>query len=102
MIPRLEQYRRVVGKKVIKRIKEKAKHLEGKSCVHVNSTAQGGGVAEILNTLTLLMNDVGINTGWRVMIGSHSFFKITKGMHNSLQGKRWNMTEHRKQIYMKF
>ena len=102
MIPRLNDYRRIVGKRVINRIRKSAEHLEGKHVVHVNATSQGGGVAEILNTLVFLMNDVGIRTGWRVLFGSHSFFKITKGFHNSLQGQKWSMDEDRKNIYMEY
>jgi trehalose synthase len=102
MIPKLEYYRKIVGPEMIAAIREAALPLSGKSVVHMNATAAGGGVAEILNTLVFLMNDLGIKTGWRVMIGSHSFFKITKGMHNSLQGQAWKMTESRQRIYQEY
>ena len=102
MIPKLSQYRRIVGNEVIDNIRERAEPLSDKHAVHVNSTANGGGVAEILNTLVFLMNDVGIRTGWRVIFGSHSFFKITKGIHNSLQGKRWEMSPGRKKLYLEY
>ena len=102
MIPKINDYKRIVGEDVIERIKESARPLEGKHAVHINSTSIGGGVAEILNTLVFLMDDVGIDTGWRVLLGSHSFFKITKGIHNALQGSRWEMTENRKEIYFEY
>ncbi|MFH1511460.1 MAG: glycosyltransferase [Candidatus Woesearchaeota archaeon] len=103
MIPRLEHYRKIVGMKSIKAIRKDAEHLRGKKVVHVNTTATGGGVAEILNTLVFLMNDLGIDTGWRILLGSHSFFKITKGMHNALQGNAsWKMTDARKRIYLEY
>ncbi len=102
MIPKIEHYRRIVGSKVIKDLKESAEPLQDKHVVHVNSTAEGGGVAEMLNTLVFLMNDVGIETGWRILRGSHSFFKITKGFHNSLQGKPMSITRSRKEIYEEF
>jgi trehalose synthase len=102
MIPRLEYYRRIVGTDVIKKIKESAEPLQDKHVVHVNSTAEGGGVAEMLNTLVFLMNDVGIETGWRILRGSHSFFKITKGFHNSLQGKPMSITKSRREIYEEY
>ena len=102
MIPKLNDYKRVVGKRVIDSIRESAEPLEGKHAVHVNATSSGGGVAEILNSLIFLMNDVGINTGWRILLGSQSFFKITKGMHNSLQGNKWKMTKVRKHIYLDY
>ncbi len=102
MIPKLKDYEPIVGKKVIEHIRHAAEPLEGKHAVHVNATAAGGGVAEILNTLIFLMNDLGINTGWRVMFGSHSFFKITKGMHNALQGQKWKMTPSRQKLYNEY
>ncbi|MBN2053103.1 glycosyltransferase [Candidatus Woesearchaeota archaeon] len=102
MIPKLNDYQRIIGKKAVEKIRQSAEPLKGKHIVHVNSTSMGGGVAEILNTLVFLMNDVGIRTGWRVMVGSHSFFKITKGIHNSLQGQPWKMSDSRKKIYLEY
>jgi len=102
MIPKLEDYKRIVGKKAIKKIRKNAENLKGKHIVHINSTSQGGGVAEILNSLVFLMNDLGIDAGWRLMHGSHSLFKITKGLHNGLQGKKWKMSKYRKSIYEEY
>jgi len=102
MIPKLNDYSRIVGKTAIQNIKKDAEHLKGKHVVHVSSTAVGGGVAEILNTLVFLMNDISIDTGWRILLGSHSFFKITKGIHNALQGKKWKMTPSRKSTYLEY
>jgi len=102
MIPRLDNYKRIAGKKVIRHIRESAEPLKGRHIVHINSTSFGGGVAEILNSLVFLMNDLGIDTGWRVMLGSHSFFNITKNIHNSLQGKKWRITENRKKTYLEY
>jgi trehalose synthase len=66
---------------------------------HVNSTYYGGGVAEILGSLTLLMNSLGIKTEWRVIQGSPDFFSVTKKMHNALQGAEINLSELKMQIY---
>ncbi|MBD3312940.1 glycosyltransferase [Candidatus Woesearchaeota archaeon] len=101
-IPKLDDYRKIVGKDVIDKLRESSEHLRDKHIVHINATAVGGGVAEILNTLVFLMNDLGIDTGWRILLGSHSFFKITKGIHNSLQGGKWSMTSNRKHVYMEY
>jgi len=102
MIPKLDNYKKIVGNNVIKQIRGSAEHLQGKHVVHINATSMGGGVAEILNSLVFLMNDVGIDTGWRVVLGSHSFFNVTKKMHNFLQGKKGNMTNNRKSIYLEY
>jgi len=72
----------------------------GKHIVHVNSTYQGGGVAEILYSLVLLMNDVGIDTGWRILHGSPDFFNITKKFHNALQGDNLNLSDRKKVLYL--
>ncbi len=102
MIPKVEHYEKIVGKEVIERIKVSAEPLKDKHVVHISSTAEGGGVAEMLNTLVFLMNDVGIETGWRILRGSHSFFKITKAFHNSLQGRCMRVTKNRQRIYEEY
>jgi len=102
MIPKIDDYKKIVGKEVIEKLRKSAEPLRDKHVVHINATAEGGGVAEMLNTLVFLMNDVGIKTGWRILRGSHSFFKITKGFHNSLQGKPMSITKSRKEIYEEY
>ncbi|UCG83429.1 MAG: glycosyltransferase [Dehalococcoidia bacterium] len=96
----LDEYREVVGDHVVGEIYAKARPLQGKHIVHVNSTSQGGGVAEILSSLVPLMNDVGIETDWRVLHGSSDFFTITKKFHNALQSGTLNLTDIKKQIYI--
>ena len=54
--------------------------------LHVNATKFGGGVAEILPTLTALMKDAGLAPEWRLMPGDDAFFNVTKLVHNGLQG----------------
>ncbi|HXQ34408.1 MAG TPA: glycosyltransferase, partial [Anaerolineales bacterium] len=66
---------------------------------NVNSTYYGGGVAVLLSSLTLLMNNLGIKTGWRIIQGPPDFFSITKKMHNALQGGEVNLTDLKMQIY---
>ena len=96
----LDEYRQVVGDEVIGEIYAKARGLLGKRVVHVNSTSQGGGVAEILSSLVPLMNDVGVETDWRVLHGNPDFFTITKKFHNALQGGSLNLTDIKKQLYI--
>jgi trehalose synthase len=83
----------------VQRVKEKAKSLQNVHVAHVNSTYYGGGVAELLGSLTLLMNSLGIKTGWRVIQGSPDFFSVTKKMHNALQGGEINLSERKMRIY---
>jgi trehalose synthase len=54
----------------------------------------------MLYPLVLLMNDVGIDAGWRILHGSQEFFEITKSFHNALQGAELNLSEKKKDIYL--
>jgi len=96
----LEDYRGIVGDEVISSIYRKARRLYGRHILHISSTYQGGGVAEILNSLVTLMNDVGIETGWRILHGNPDFFTITKKFHNALQGEPLRLTQIKKQLYL--
>jgi trehalose synthase len=95
----VEDYESLVGAEAVERILQKASLLRDLHVAHVSSTYYGGGVAELLSSLTLLMNGAGIKTGWRVIQGRPDFFSITKKMHNALQGADINLTDLKLQIY---
>lgn len=95
----LEAYEKFAGAETVGRILAKSRKLRDLHVCHVNSTYYGGGVAELLSPLTLLLNNIGIRTGWRVIQGSPDFFSITKKMHNALQGEEINLTDMKMQIY---
>ena len=95
----VEHYQPLVGAETVERIQKKAAALHDLHVANVNSTYYGGGVAEILSSLTLLMNTAGIRTGWRVIQGRPDFFSITKKMHNALQGGEINLSELKRDIY---
>ena len=88
----LERYQPLIGVRATDRLLKKARRLSGLKILHVNSTRQGGGVAEILSSLTPLMNDVGITTEWLVIDGSPEFFAFTKDIHNGLHGEPIGLT----------
>ena len=92
-------YEPLIGAETVERIGRKAERLADLHVVNVNSTYYGGGVAEILSSLTLLMNESGIKTGWRVIQGRPEFFSITKKMHNALQGSDINLSDLKKNTY---
>ena len=98
-IVQIEDYEQFVGVETIERIREKSKPLQGLHVVNVNSTYYGGGVSQLLSSLTLLMNDIGIKTGWRAIHGPPDFFSVTKKMHNALQGGKINITERKMKLY---
>jgi trehalose synthase len=60
--------------------------LAGRIVWNVNSTAAGGGVAEMLQSLLPYARGVGIDTRWVVMRGTGEFFRVTKRLHHSLHG----------------
>ncbi len=95
----LEDYRGIVSDAVLADLHRRASRLYDKHVVHVNSTAQGGGVAEMLYTLIPLMNDVGVDCGWRVLVGGSDFFNVTKAFHNGLQSEPIDLTEQKKRVY---
>jgi trehalose synthase len=95
----VEDYKPFVGEETIKRIREKAKKLQNFHIVNVNSTYYGGGVSQLLSSLTLLMNSLGIKTGWRVIHGPPDFFSVTKKIHNALQGGKINLTTRKRHLY---
>jgi trehalose synthase len=84
----LEQYAKVVGNAVIDHLRQLAYPLKGMKILHINSTKEGGGVAEILNRLIPLKRELGIDAEWEVIKGEKDFYQCTKKMHNSLQGNR--------------
>lgn len=96
---KLDDYRIIAGDRIIDEILREAEPLKGKYVTHVNSTYYGGGVAEILDNLVYLMNEVGINAGWRLLKGSDGFFEITKFFHNGCQGAAVELTPEIRKKY---
>jgi trehalose synthase len=87
----LNRYEEVVGRPEIERLRHLATRLGGKKIIHVNSTRQGGGVAEILGWMIPLMNELGIDAHWEVIQGNADFYRVTKSFHNGLQGLPVNL-----------
>jgi trehalose synthase len=95
----LDSYVPLIGAATIERILRKAERLRTLHAVHISSTFYGGGVTEILTPLTLMMNALGIETGWRLVQGTPEFFTCTKKLHNMLQGDAVDFTDEEKAIY---
>jgi trehalose synthase len=98
-ITQIEDYEPLVGTEVIQRIRVKAANLKGLHVANFNSTYYGGGVAETISSLTLLMNSLRLRTEWRVIQGTPDFFSITKKMHNALQGGEIDLSNIKKEIF---
>jgi trehalose synthase len=84
----LQTYSAIAGEDVVNQLCQLGRLVENRRVVHVNSTRQGGGVAEILTKLVPLMQELGIETTWEVITGNHDFYQCTKNFHNALQGNR--------------
>ena len=76
---------------MVERVRVAQRHagelLGGRTVWMVNSTALGGGVAQQLRTLLPYWKGAGIDVRWMVLRGSGEFFRVTKRLHNHLQGQ---------------
>jgi trehalose synthase len=89
---KLIEYEPIVGKQIINELYMLAGHLHGKRVQNINSTAVGGGVAEILHRMMPLLQELGVEATWDVIHGGEKFFWVTKKIHNGLHGASEEMT----------
>lgn len=88
----LKDYEKIVGPDVIEEIRLLAEKAKGLTVQNINSTAVGGGVAEILARMIPFLQELGVNAKWDVIKGGEKFFKVTKKFHNALHGKSEELT----------
>lgn len=89
---KINEYAVMAGESTVEELFLLAERLKGKSVQNINSTAVGGGVAEILIRILPLLRDLGVNIWWDVIKGDEKFFHITKKLHNALHGVDVNIT----------
>ena len=99
---KLEKYKGLISENLFLEIKEISKNLKGLKVNFVNSTPRGGGVAELLKSLVPLMKGVGIKAEWYTIPGGNDFFKITKEIHNALQGKDYSFPFSHRKKYLNY
>ena len=97
---KIEDYSPIVGREVIDELRCLAGRLKGKVIQHINSTAVGGGVAEILTRMVPLLNEIGVDSRWDVIKGGEEFFDVTKRFHNALHGGIEKIGEREFDIFM--
>ena len=95
----VEDYIPIVGEQKIEKLEELARKLKGVKLMEVNSTAVGGGVAEMLYSQVPFLNELGIEDYWKIVHGSPAFYEVTKNLHNLLQGKKGILTPDMVDIY---
>jgi trehalose synthase len=100
--PHLEDYQSIVGAAGLDELRFLAQQLKGKTIKMVNSTAVGGGVAEMLNRLVPLLNELEVSTRWDVITGGNDFFEITKAFHNALHGASYQLTRQAREIFLMY
>ena len=98
--PKLADYEPIIGKSQLDELRFVASALRGKRVKMVNSTAVGGGVAEMLNRLVPLLDELEIKTGWEVITGGNDFFEVTKAFHNALHGGEFTLTQQARDVFM--
>lgn len=97
---KIEDYVPIVGEQVVDDLFTIAKELKGKTITNINSTAVGGGVAEILTRMIPLLRELGVDAGWEVIKGNDRFFNITKKIHNALHGVNVVLSEEEKDYFL--
>ena len=98
----LSDYTSLLGEEYIEQLRASARPLAGARVLHLNATAVGGGVAELLKALVPLLSDLGLNAEWRILRGADEFYKVTKAMHNGLQGMPLQFTPEMKAAWLKY
>lgn len=96
----IDEYVPIVGQSIVDDLRLIGQKLQGKIIQHVNSTAVGGGVAEILNRMVPLLKELGVDTRWDLIRGGEQFFEVTKKFHNALHGSPEIITQHDFDIFM--
>jgi trehalose synthase len=97
---RLEEYIPIVGESVIEDLRLLASRLQKKTIQNINSTAVGGGVAEILNRMVPLLRELGVDARWDLIKAGEEFFEVTKRFHNALHGRPELITQRDFDIYL--
>lgn len=98
--PKLDDYEAIIGRPQLDELRLLAKPLEGRTVKMVNSTAVGGGVAEMLNRLVPLLGELRVDTHWDVITGGNDFFEVTKAFHNALHGDQYVLTRDAQKIFL--
>ena len=96
----IDSYASIVGQEQISALKSLAAELRGARVLHINSTAYGGGVAELLRSHIPLLRSLGIDADWMTIQGDDAFFNVTKGFHNALQGGAYHLSSKGKEAYL--
>ena len=90
---KLDDYRAVAPRGSVDFMLRIAERLRGRRIVQVSASRYGGAGAEILNRMVPILNDLGIETSWEVMLGSVDFDAIVTAVSKGLAGVEQVVTE---------
>lgn len=96
----LDAYRGIVPDHILEELHDRARALRGARILHINATAYGGGVSELLRSCVPLLRDLELIVDWKVIAGSQEFFRATKALHNGLQGSPHTLSEADRAAYV--
>ena len=96
----LTSYLNVVPIHILEALDREAEKLRGARILHLNATPYGGGVSELLRSGVPLLADLGLDVEWQVITGDEPFFRVTKAIHNGLQGDPRTLTAEERDAYV--
>jgi trehalose synthase len=100
IIANVESYRLLISDELFDEIVALARELRGVRICHINSTAFGGGVAELLTRYLPALQALGVSADWRLIHGRPEFFTVTKAFHNALQGADYELRGAEQSLYL--
>lgn len=95
-----EAFEEFTGHAAIAELRALAEPLRGRRLLHLSATPYGGGVSELLRSLIPLLRGLGIDAEWRVIAADTPFFRVTKLLHNALQGATAALTAEDRETYL--
>ncbi|MBI3997535.1 MAG: glycosyltransferase [Armatimonadetes bacterium] len=98
----IDSYNTSAGVEVVEALRAQAEDLRGARVLHINATPYGGGVAEILRSQIPLLRDLGIQADWKLITGDEAFFRVTKTIHNGLQGASRELATTEQETYLTY
>jgi len=96
----LASYLNVVPIHILEALDREAEKLRGARILQLNATPYGGGVSELLRSGVPLLADLGLDVDWQVITGDEPFFRVTKAIHNGLQGDPRMLTQAERDAYV--
>lgn len=100
MLANVQRYRMLISDELSEELLQLAHELKDVRICHLNSTAFGGGVAELLSRYLPMLQALGVSADWRLIHGQPEFFTVTKAFHNALQGGHYALGEEEQKLYL--